>query len=879
VNFCTVISMRRLPHVRVLAASLAEHHPDSSVFVLILDDRRGELDPSGEPFGVLRPADLELAPGQFEQLAILCDEHSLVEAMTPRLLLHLVERGDAPLTFLACTQRVFAPLDFMEVAVRDADVVLAPRVSSSLPADDRTPSDADAIEAGAVSTSLVAAAEGAKEMLSWWAERTAQEARGTAHPDRWLDGMAHRALERALDGVPRIRWLDLAPAFFGAALVAERGIAVSFWNLAGRSVSLDDGTWRVDGQPLRTFDFEGFDVEAPHLLSAAQGTTPRILLSDHPALRELCREYAHALRDHGFASWGSKPYGFGVLGGGVPVDGRMRRLYREALRFDVLSRELPPNPFVADGEDDFLDWLREPIYEGVSRYVHGIYAERPDLHLAFPNPGHGLADWARNHGAEEEGIPEALLAPPRTEPRVPDGTRLPESRPGVNVIGFLTAHVGLGITGRALVEALEHAGVDHTEVALAHPFANERGTGPDPDAPFDVNVVCGTPDLMVAVTRDLGTEILRDRYNVGLFFWEAERFQPHVARALRMTDEVWASSRFIAEAVERVFDGPVHRFPHPVPAPPAAAMSRAELGLPEGFAFLFVFDYSSSFRRKNPLGLVEAFTRAFRPGEGPVLIIKSIFGEKRLAEREELWFASADRDDIVLLEGTWPPERKDALMATADCYTSLHRSEGLGLTMAEAMALGKPVIATAYSGNLDFMTEENSYPVRHGMTTVGPGAEPYQPDWEWAEPDLDHAAELMLQVYEHQDEAAARGARAREDVLRDLSVERAAAFVQERLEAIGSRPRPAAVTAAQTAGESPGATMELGETSAQRRARELLERGPDPSAPSRYGVVGRLIRRIVLFLLRPYARHQRDVQSAILDAVDESKGDPPSPPG
>jgi glycosyltransferase involved in cell wall biosynthesis len=875
VNFCTVISMRRLPQARVLAASLAEHHAGPSVSVLVLDDRRDELEPSGEPFSVLRPADLELSPGLFEELAILCDEESLVEAMTPRLLLHLVERGEAPVTFLSPTQRAFAPLATVQEALRGSDVCLLPRVASPLPADGRTPSDADALERGALSTSFVAVADGAKEMLSWWAERTAEEAHGTAHPDRWLGGMGQRAVEQALGGVPRIGWLDLAPAYFGAAQVGDRGIGVSFWNLAGRSISADEAGWHVDGQPLRTFDFEGFDVATPHLLSLDQGTRPRVLLSEDPALRELCRDYADRLAANGIASWGAKPYGFRTLIGDVPVDGRMRRLYREALRFDVLSRELPPNPFGAGGEEAFLEWLREPIYEGVGRYVHGIYAERPDLHVAFPNPGEGLAEWARDYGAEEESIPEAVLAPPREEPRGPDGAWLVDLRPGVNVIGFLTANVGLGITGRALVEALEDAGVDHTEVALAHPFANERGSGPDAEAPYDVNVVCGTPDLMVAVTRDLGTEILRDRYSVGLFFWEAERFQPHVARAMRMTNEVWASSGFIADAVERVFDGPVHRFPHPVPAPRVAAASRADLGIPEGFAFLFVFDYSSSFRRKNPLGLVKAFTRTFRPGEGPVLIIKSIFGEKRLAEREQLWFACAEREDIVLLEGTWPPERKDALMATADCYVSLHRSEGLGLTMAEAMALGKPVIATAYSGNLDFMTEENSYLVRHGMTTVGPGAEPYQPDWEWADPDLDHAAELMRRVYENQAEAAERGARAREHILRERSVARAAAFVQERLEAIRSAPRPVAAAAAQTAEGSPEASMEHGETSAQRRARELLERGPDLSAPSRYGVVGRVIRRIVLFLLRPYARHQREVQSAILDAVRASNEEPP----
>src|SRR5262249_49655448 len=157
-----------------------------------------------------------------------------------------------------------------------------------------------------------------------------------------------------------------------------------------------------------------------------------------------------------------------------------------------------------------------------------------------------------------------------------------------------------------------------------------------------------------------------------------------------------------------------------VPAAPEPA-TRAELGMPEGFCFLFVFDYRSVFARKNPLGLVEAFKRAFEPGAGPSLAIKSICGDEFPEQREALAAAVADRPEIRLLEENVSVGMKNAMIAGCDCYVSLHRSEGLGLTMAEAMYFGRPVIATAYSGNVDFMTEENSYLVPHGMTEIGPG--------------------------------------------------------------------------------------------------------------------------------------------------------------
>jgi glycosyltransferase involved in cell wall biosynthesis len=448
--------------------------------------------------------------------------------------------------------------------------------------------------------------------------------------------------------------------------------------------------------------------------------------------------------------------------------------------------------------------------------------------------------------------------------------------PGVNVIGFLTAQVGLGTSARALLDALDQARIPRSAVSLPHPFApdNERRPGKDFEAPYDVNVVCGTPDLPLAVAKDSGNEIFQDRYNIGLFFWEAQEFRGHIGWGMRFIDEIWASSRYIADAVRPVFDGPVNLFPHPVGFPQIREpLSRLDLGLPAGFLFLFVFDYTSSFPRKNPLGLVEAFKRAFRSKEEVALAIKSIYGDRRLLERERLWFAATDRPDIILLEGMWPLDRKNALMAACDCYVSLHRSEGLGLTMAEAMILGKPVIATAYSGNIDFMTEENSYWVRYRMTKVGRDVEPYDPEWEWADPDIDHAAELMRHVFENRDEAAARGAKAREYVLRQHSVARAADFVKERLDEIRRTPAAAVAQVTQeSTAESSDDEQETqidAELELERRARDLIERGPDPTQPTRFGFIGRLIRRIILLLLRHYDRHQRDVQRSILDAVRE----------
>ncbi len=164
---------------------------------------------------------------------------------------------------------------------------------------------------------------------------------------------------------------------------------------------------------------------------------------------------------------------------------------------------------------------------------------------------------------------------------------------------------------------------------------------------------------------------------------------------------------------------------------------RSRLGLPDGFLFLFVFDFNSVEKRKNPRGLIDAYLRAFpEPSEGTGLVLKTVNGERHPHAFSELLAAAGDRSDIIVMDRYLSAADRDALVASCDCYVSLHRSEGFGLTVAEAMLLGKPVIATAYGGVTDFVTEETAFPVRYERVLVGDGAAPYAPDESWAEPDL-----------------------------------------------------------------------------------------------------------------------------------------------
>jgi glycosyltransferase involved in cell wall biosynthesis len=259
-----------------------------------------------------------------------------------------------------------------------------------------------------------------------------------------------------------------------------------------------------------------------------------------------------------------------------------------------------------------------------------------------------------------------------------------------------------------------------------------------------------------------------DGYNIVAPFWELPHFPNEWAAQVNRFNEVWAPSAFVRDAVAAAVDIPVLHMKLATEVAVDGFINRRHFGIPEdSFAFFTFFDGRSYMARKNPQAVVACFRRlvAARPFARTVLVIKLHGGENAPEELRRFLAGIEDlAGRVVVLQATMPEDQVHNLIRDCDAFVSLHRSEGFGLGLAEAMFLGKPVIGTGWSGNMDFMTAENSYPVPYELVPVPAGAYPHASGQTWAEPDLGPATAAMLALVDDPAAARALGAKASRDM-------------------------------------------------------------------------------------------------------------------
>lgn len=359
---------------------------------------------------------------------------------------------------------------------------------------------------------------------------------------------------------------------------------------------------------------------------------------------------------------------------------------------------------------------------------------------------------------------------------------VPDRSPwGINLYGELGGASGLAEAARSTRTALEKAGVPF----CGKDFAVDRCE--DLLSPYAVNLIHANPNQLPELICRIPEEQWLHRYNIGFWLWEQEKLPADWLRYLPLLDEVWTSSEFCANAIRGSCSLPVTVVPHVVTPRCDETYDRAALGLPENiFLFLVMFDCDSVVERKNPWGVIRAFQQAFRDQRSNVgLVIKA--RNLNHKTRRELEEASKGWRYVYLLDGDYSKEQVNSLIRAVDVYVSLHRAEGFGLVMAEAMYLGTPVIATDWSANTEFMNSNVACMVNAELVRLEKDEPPYRRGSRWAEPDEDQAAEYMRRLYEDEEYRTGLAKRAGVYIREKLGVERIAGLLAARLAEIEIR--------------------------------------------------------------------------------------------
>jgi glycosyltransferase involved in cell wall biosynthesis len=366
---------------------------------------------------------------------------------------------------------------------------------------------------------------------------------------------------------------------------------------------------------------------------------------------------------------------------------------------------------------------------------------------------------------------------------------------GLNIVGFLTAELGVGESARCMVRAADAADIPTAVIPLKLNCKNRQGdetyTSRLQDTnPHDVNVFHIDPPASRDIDHHHGFPFRSGKYNIGYFAWELPEFPDAWAPSFDFYDEIWCPSEFTTAAIAFKSPVPVVTMPHAISfARPTESMAtlRARLGLPaKPFLFLTLFDLNSYSARKNPRAAIDAFRRAKLAGQGAALVVKvqNVTGNE--ADFAALQQSVRDLPDTVLLTQTLSRADVYALEAACNCFVSLHRSEGYGLAVAESMYLGKPVIATNWSATAEYVTSDNGCPVRVKLITLDQNHGPYAKGSTWADPDPGHAAEYMRTLFDDRGLAAELGGRAKDTIEARFSPRVIGARYRRRLECIAA---------------------------------------------------------------------------------------------
>lgn len=321
---------------------------------------------------------------------------------------------------------------------------------------------------------------------------------------------------------------------------------------------------------------------------------------------------------------------------------------------------------------------------------------------------------------------------------------------GVNLIGSIRAENGLGQSSRLVAGQLIQCGIKLSIYNVSFDGRlREKDFSYDEyvskELPYGINLFhvnpCELGTLFVSVP-----EIWNKRYNIAFWLWELEEFPTEWIKYITLFDEIWTPSEFAGKGLKKVTNIPVKTMPYHITVPFDRMCSRATFGLPENqFLYLVMYDSNSTGGRKNPLGAIEAYKKAFKQDAKDCGIVIKI-NNARKKDKKILSEILSGYSNVYFITDTLKKEEANSLIKSVDVFISMHRAEGFGLVMAEAMLLGTPVVATNWSANTEFMNEEAACMVKFRLIRNPKREIVYKKGCIWADPDITDAASYLIRL-------------------------------------------------------------------------------------------------------------------------------------
>lgn len=761
VAICTAVSKNYLAFARTFVQSVRRIHPALRIFVLLVDQiGEGTFDPQKEPFEIILLEDLDNIPNP-QNFYFKYTPIELNTAAKPFVYEYIFKKfGVKKLAYFDPDILVFDSLQPIWDLLESHNLVLTPHITAPYP-DKLQPSAITILQAGAFNLGFIGMSNTPEthKFLRYWQDHL--------YDYCFMDIAKGMHVDQ--------NWVDFAPCMFDDVYILKSpAYNAAYWNLhyTGAKIHAQNGKYFICTAPLVFFHFSGFKLNNLEGISVHQN---RYTLSSLPNLRplfEMYRDMLLANRHDEFLKW---PYAYAVFDNGVKISPFLRKVYNE----NVTNVNNFGNPFSSRSSDSFFQFLIKPFADEdprapqyITQLIAIIYNVRNDLQELIPDIRGANRElffkWLLTYGKNEYGLDLALIpGTPEfvsllqgqynqqisgrqyTVDALPKSTQMLNY--GINFVGYFKGEFGVADAARSYVNAAHAVNIPYVLNNLhADAHSNKDVTYREyaDTNPYSINLFSVNADQAYNVRHMKGAQFYEGHYNIASWFWELEKFPAKWQTSFKCYDEIWAATEFCRKSIAASSSIPVYTVPLAIEIDTSAiSVDRSRFALPDGqFVFLFVFDYLSVFERKNPLAVISAFRQAFANGNDALLLIKTI-NSHHAPDNSALLRAAAAGCNVRFIDQHLDGVAMMSLMASVDCFVSLHRSEGFGLGMAQSMYLGKPVIATGYSGNMEFMTSRNSLTVDYQLVELSQDYGPYERGNVWADPNVDHAAYLMSSVY------------------------------------------------------------------------------------------------------------------------------------